>query len=101
MRVGGASFRMNVTLRGTAATPTATVHVDSIRITGAITATRTGRSIRIAFPFLYPPKNNCTGQVSLIAALWNAGTLLEGNGAVDGACAERGHQDAAFAFHHR
>jgi hypothetical protein len=50
---------------------------------------------------LYPPKNNCTGQVSLIAALWNAGTLLEGNGAVDGACAERGHQDAAFAFHHR
>jgi quinoprotein glucose dehydrogenase len=101
MRVGGASFRMNVTLRGTAATPTATVQVDSIRITGAITATRTGRSIRIAFPFLYPPKNNCTGQVSLIAALWNAGTLLEGNGAVDGACAERGHQDAAFAFHHR
>jgi hypothetical protein len=101
MRVGGASFRMNVTLRGTAATPTATVQIDSIRVTGAITATRTGRSIRIAFPFLYPPKNNCTGQVSLTVALWNAGKLLEGNGAVDGACAERGHQDAAFVFRRR
>jgi hypothetical protein len=101
MRVGGASFRMNVTLRGTAATPTATVEIDSIRVTGAITSTRSGRSIRIAFPFLYPPKNNCTGQVSLTVALWNAGKLLEGNGAVDGACAERGHQDAAFAFHRR
>jgi quinoprotein glucose dehydrogenase len=101
MRVGGASFRMNVTLRGTAATPTATVEIDSIRVTGAITPTRSGRSIRIAFPFLYPPKNNCTGQVSLTVALWNAGKLLEGNGAVDGACAERGHQDAAFAFHRR
>jgi quinoprotein glucose dehydrogenase len=99
MRVGGASFRMNVTLRGTAATPTATIEIDSIRVTGAITSTRSGRSIRIAFPFLYPPKNNCTGQVSLTVGLWNAGKLLEGNGAVDGACAERGHQDAAFAFH--
>jgi hypothetical protein len=101
MRVGGASFRMNVTLRGTAATPAATVQIDSIQVTGAITATRTGRAVRIAFPFLYPPKNNCTGQVSLTVALWNAGKLLEGNGTVDGVCAERGHQDAAFAFHRR
>jgi hypothetical protein len=101
MRVGGASFRMNVTLGGTAATPTATVQIDSIRITGPVTTTRIGRSVRIAFPFLYPPKNNCTGQVSLTVALWNAGTLLEGGGAVDGACAERGHQDAAFSFHRR
>jgi quinoprotein glucose dehydrogenase len=101
MRVGGASFRMNVTLRGTAATPTASVQIDSIRVTGAITATPDGRAVRIAFPFLYPPKNNCTGQVSLTVALWNAGRLLEGNGAVDGACAERGHQDAAFAFRRR
>ncbi len=101
MRVGGASFRMNVTLRSATATPTATVQIDSIRLTGAIVATRTGRSIRIAFPFLYPPKNNCTGQVSLTVALWNAGKLLEGNGAVDGTCAERGHQDAAFVFRRR
>jgi quinoprotein glucose dehydrogenase len=101
MRVDGASFQMNLTLVGTAATPTATIQIDSIRITGRITAVRTGRSVRIAFPFLYPPKNNCTGEVSLTVGLWNAGTLLEGRGALDGACAERGHQDAAFAFRRR
>ena len=78
MRVGGASFRMSVTLRGTAATPSATVQVDSIQVIGAITATRTGRAVRIAFPFLYPPKNNCTGQVSLTVALWNAGKFVRG-----------------------
>jgi hypothetical protein len=101
LRVGGAQFGMNVTLGGTTTAPTASVRIDSVRITGPVTATRSGRGVRIAFPFIYPPKNNCTGQVSLTVALWNAATLLEGIGAVDGACAERNHQDAAFAFRRR
>jgi hypothetical protein len=101
MRVGGASFRMKVTLLGTSATPTASVSIDSIPISGPVTTTRAGRGVRVAFPFVYPPKNNCTGQVTLTVALWNAGTLLEGGGTVDGACAERSHQEATFTLRRR
>ena len=101
VRVGGASFRMSLTLGGAAANPTATVQIDSIRISGPVTATRSGRAIQIAFPFVYPPKNSCAGDVRMTVALWNSGTLLEGGGAVDGPCAEHGHQDATFAFHRR
>src|SRR5262249_22985512 len=99
MRVGGGSFRMHMTLSATPASPTASVQVDSLQITGPVVVARQSRGVRVGFRFLYPPKNNCAGQVTLTVALWNAGSLLEGRGAVDGSCAEGGHQDAAFAFH--
>ena len=98
MRVGTARFAMALTIRSAASNPTATVRMDSVQLSGPVTATRTGRAIRIEFPFRYPPKNNCTGTVSMNLELWNAGRLLEGAGTVDGECADHGHQDAAFVF---
>jgi len=101
LRVGGARFGMGLTLRGAATTPAASVRLDSLRITGPITTTRAGRGVRFAFPFAYPPKNNCTGTIAVTLELWNGGTLLEGSGSIDGQCAEHGHQDAALVFRRR
>jgi hypothetical protein len=98
MRVGDARFTMALTIRSAASNPTATVRMDSVQLSGPVTATRTGRAIRIEFPFRYPPKNNCTATVSMNLELWNDGKLLEGAGTVDGQCADHGHQDAAFVF---
>jgi hypothetical protein len=92
---------MSVSVRDAAATPTATVTIDSMRISAPVKATRDGRGVRISFPFVYPAKNNCTGTVTFAPALWNAGVLLEGAGTVEGPCAEHGHQDAAFVFRRR
>ena len=59
------------------------------------------RAFDIAFPIVYPPKNNCTATIAFDVELWNAGTLLEGGGTIDGPCAEHGHQDVAFVFRRR
>jgi PQQ enzyme repeat len=98
MRVGGAQFKMTVALVNAATKTAATVNVNAVRISAPITVARAGRAVRISFPIVYAPKNNCTATVSMTLALWNGGKLLEGPGAVDGECAEHGHQDAAFAF---
>jgi quinoprotein glucose dehydrogenase len=100
MRVGSARFAMRMTLSN-GSPPTAAVRMDSLRINGPVTATRAGRSVRISFPIVYPPKNNCTATIALDVSLWNRGSLLEGGGTVDGPCADRGHQDAAFVFRRR
>ena len=101
MRVGSARFAMRVTLAKVSASPTAAVRMDSVRISGPVTAARAGRAVRISFPIVYPAKNDCTATIALEVSLWNAGSLLEGGGTVDGPCAERGHQDAAFVFRRR
>ncbi len=98
MRVGGARFPMTLTLRNTATAPSAAAHLDSMRVGAPVTATTAGRGVRIAFPIVYPAKNNCTATIDLTLAAWNSGSLLEGSGTVDGPCADRGHQDAAFVF---
>jgi quinoprotein glucose dehydrogenase len=101
MRVGGGRFIMNVALHDAATTPMATVRIDSLEITSPVSASRTGRAVRLSFPFRYPPKNNCTGNIAVTLALWNGATLLEGGGTIDGPCAERGHQDASFVLRRR
>lgn len=100
-RIGGAHFGMAVTLRNVATKPSATLSIDSLRLAGPVTAARNGRGVHIAFPIVYPPKNNCTATIAFDVELWNAGTLLEGGGTIDGPCAEHGHQDVAFVFRRR
>ncbi len=100
-RIGGARFAMSVTLRNATTAPTATLSVDSLRVAGPVTTTRDARAVRITFPIVYPPKNNCTATITASLELWNAGTALEGSGAIDGPCAEHGHQDVALVFRRR
>jgi hypothetical protein len=101
MRAGGGRFIMNVALHDGATTPMATVRIDSLEITSPVSASRTGRAVRLSFPFRYQPKNNCTGNIAVTLALWNGATLLEGGGTIDGPCAERGHQNASFVLRRR
>ena len=77
---------------------TASVRVDSVQLTGPVTAQWSGRGITIAFPIMYPAKHHCTATLRATLELWNGERLLEGGGAVDGPCADGGHQDAAFVF---
>jgi hypothetical protein len=72
--------------------------MDSVTITGPIAAHRNGRTVTVSFPLVYPAKHGCTATITTALSLWNGGTLLEGAGTLDGPCADRGHQDAAFVF---
>jgi hypothetical protein len=65
---------------------------------GPVTTRRAGRTVTVSFPIRYPAKDNCTATITTTLSLWNRGTLLEGDGSVDGPCAEGRHQDAAFVF---
>ena len=78
-----------------------TARLDSIQITGPVTVRRSGRGVAISFPLRYPSKQDCSAVLTTTLELWNGGTLLEGGGTFDGACADRGHQEAAFVFQRR
>ncbi len=97
-RVGDARVGMRFSLTLAGDSTLASVRQDSVQITGPVTARRTGRGITLSYPILYPAKHNCTATISVALQLWNGGRLLEGSGAVDGPCADNGHQDAAFVF---
>ena len=98
MHIGDARFGMRVTLHSAGGSVTASAQLDSIEITGPVTARRSGREVTVSFPLRYAAKNNCTGTLATTLALWNGGSLLEGGGTFDGPCADRGHQEAAFVF---
>ena len=98
IHIGDARGGMHVALRPTGDSFAATAQLDSVLLTGPVTAQRRGRGVTIAFPFRYPAKHNCTGLLSMTLELWNGGRLLEGSGTIDGPCADGGHQDAAFVF---
>ena len=101
MHIGDARFGMNLMLRAAADSFVATATLDSIVNTAAVSARRSGRAVTIAFPIRYPSKGDCTAVVALTVELWNAGALLEGGGTLEGQCADRGHQEAAFVFRRR
>ena len=98
MHIGDARFGMRTAVRPAGDSLTASAQLDSVTITGPVTARRSGRGVTIAFPFRYPAKHDCTATLSMTVELWNSGRLLEGSGTVDGSCADHGHQDAAFVF---
>ncbi|HEY5086570.1 MAG TPA: pyrroloquinoline quinone-dependent dehydrogenase [Gemmatimonadaceae bacterium] len=98
MHIGDARFGMGVTLHTAGGSVTASARLDSVQITGPVTARRNGRGVTISFPLLYPTKHNCTATLTTTLELWNGGKLLEGGGTFDGPCADRGHQEAAFVF---
>ncbi|HVH11339.1 MAG TPA: pyrroloquinoline quinone-dependent dehydrogenase [Gemmatimonadales bacterium] len=98
IRIGDARGGMRLALHPLADSFTASAQLDSVTIIGPVTARRSGRGVTIAFPFRYPAKHDCTATLTTTLALWNGGRLLEGGGAVDGPCADHGHQDAAFLF---
>ena len=101
MRIGDARFGMGLSLRASGDSIVATPQVDSLHITGAVSARRTGRGVTFSFPLIYPSKNNCTATVTTTLETWNAGRLLEGSGTLDGSCAKNGHEEAAFVFRPR
>ncbi len=98
MHIGDARFGMMLALQTANDSVGADVALDSVRITAPVRVHRVGRGITISFPVLYPPKHDCTAVVATTLDLWNRGTLLEGSGTLDGSCADRGHQEAAFVF---
>jgi len=98
MRVGAGRPAIRLTLCASGDSLTASVRVDSVQLTGPVTAQWSGRGITIAFPIMYPAKHHCTATLRATLELWNGERLLEGGGAVDGPCADGGHQDAAFVF---
>ena len=98
IHIGDARGGMAVSLRTSGDSVSATARLDSVQVTGPVTAHRSRRGVAISFPFLYPAKGNCTGVVTTTLELWNRGALLEGSGSLDGTCADRGHQEAAFVF---
>jgi hypothetical protein len=99
MRVGDARFGMHLGIQQSSGDPiTVRVRVDSVDITGPVTTRRAGRSVTLSFPIRYAAKDNCTATITTTLSLWNHGTLLEGDGSVDGPCAEGQHQNAAFVF---
>jgi quinoprotein glucose dehydrogenase len=101
MHIGDARFKMSLTLRTAGNSPSAAATLDSTQNTGPVTAARSGRGIRVSFPFVYPSKGNCAATVTTTVELWNGGRLLEGGGTLDGPCANQGHQEAAFVFRRR
>jgi quinoprotein glucose dehydrogenase len=98
MHIGDARFGMSIALDTAGGSVTARARLDSVQITGPVTARRDGRGVTISFPLFYPAKQNCSATVTTTLEVWNGGKLLEGGGAFDGSCAERGHQEAAFVF---
>jgi quinoprotein glucose dehydrogenase len=101
MRIGDASFGADVTIRASAHAVdavVATARLDSVEVAGPVRAHRSGRGVTLMFPIRYPAKHNCVATVTTTVAIWNGGSLLEGGGALDGPCAEQGHQAAAFVF---
>ena len=98
MHIGDARFRMRVTIHTAGDSVAAIAQLDSVDITGPVTARRSGRGVTVSFPLRYAGKNNCTATLATTLALWNGGSLLEGSGTFDGPCADRGHQEAAFVF---
>jgi hypothetical protein len=98
MHIGDARFGMRLVLRSVGDSVAAEAQLDSIDITGPVTARQSGRGVTVSFPFHYAAKQNCTGTVTTTVSLWNGGSLLEGGGTLDGPCADRGRQDAAFVF---
>jgi quinoprotein glucose dehydrogenase len=101
MHIGDARFGMVVNLHALGDSLVATARLDSVQITGPVTARRSGRGVTVSFPLLYPSKNGCTAVITTTLEQWNSGSLLEGGGSLDGACADRGHQEAAFVFRRR
>jgi quinoprotein glucose dehydrogenase len=101
LHVGDARPGIDVGLRVTGDSFAASARLDSVRLTGPVTAERRGRGVAIAFPIIYPAKHHCTATISATLEVWNGGRLLEGAGAVDGPCADNGHQDAAFVLRRR
>jgi quinoprotein glucose dehydrogenase len=99
MHIGDARFGMRVTIHTAGDSAAASAQLDSVDITGPVTARRTGRGVTVSFPLRYGGKNSCTATLATTLALWNGGRLLEGDGTFDGPCADRGHQEAAFVFH--
>ena len=98
MRIGDAQFGMSVGMRSKGATISASARLDSVQITGPVTARRDSGGVTLSFPLRYPSKHDCTATLRTKLEPWNGGKLLEGSGTLDGACADRGHQDAAFVF---
>jgi hypothetical protein len=98
MHIGDARFGMKVTLGPGDNSFAASVRMDSVAITSPVTAIRSDGAVTVSFSIRYPTKHNCAGTVRTTLQLWNGGTLLEGGGTFDGACADRGHQEAAFVL---
>jgi hypothetical protein len=94
MRIGDARFAMRLGVQSSAVT----VRLDSVEISGPVSIRRAGRTVTVSFPIRYPAKGNCTATITTTLSLWNGGTLLEGDGTLDGPCANGQHQDAAFVF---
>ena len=101
IHIGDARSGMSVSLRTVGDSMAAEARLDSVQITGPVTARRQGQAVTVSFPIFYPAKQNCTAVVTTTLELWNRGTLLEGGGSVNGACADHGHQNAAFVFRRR
>ena len=98
MHIGDARFGMRLSLQPVGDSVSARATLDSIDITGPVTAHRDGRTVTVSFPLHYAAKHDCVATLSTTLALWNGGSLLEGSGSFDGPCADRGHQEAAFVF---
>ena len=80
MHIGNARFGMHVTLGGTGDSVATAVRMDSVTITGPVVVHRSGRTVTISLPLLYPAKHACTATITTALSLWNGGTLLEGGG---------------------
>ena len=98
MRIGDARFGFGLSLQTVNGSITASARLDSVQITAPVTARRDARGVTLSFPLRYPAKHDCVATVATSLELWNGGTLLEGIGTLDGECADRGHQDAAFVL---
>src|SRR5256712_12878833 len=96
MHIGDARFAMGLALRAAGDSFTANVSIDSVQITGPVSARRNGRGVTVGFPLAYPAKRGCTATLTMTLQLWNGGGLRGGGGTVGGARAERGDQNAAF-----
>ncbi|MDQ6737018.1 MAG: pyrroloquinoline quinone-dependent dehydrogenase [Gemmatimonadota bacterium] len=98
MHIGDARVRMKLSLQTAGGITSARAGLDSVQITAPVTVRRDSRGVTISFPLRYPAKHDCTATLSATLDLWNGGKLLEGSGTLDGECADRGHQEAAFVF---
>lgn len=93
IRVGGARIGLSVGIAAAGDSVTAVIsRIDSVQITGTVTARRSGSDVIIGFPFSYPGKH-CDGAIVAEGRLWNGGQLLEGDVTVTGSCGDEGRAE--------
>ncbi len=92
-RVGSARIGLTLTIAAVGDSLTAGIaRIDSVHVTGSVTARRSGADVILSFPFEYPAKH-CAGAIVAQGRLWNGGRLLEGDVEVTGSCGDEGRPE--------